>query len=50
MWKFEGNRVDEVEEKKQWSGINGELLFHGGLLTWLALRGEALITAMSHFS
>lgn len=28
----------------------GELLFHGGLLTRLALRGETLITAVSHFS
>lgn len=28
----------------------GELLFHRGLLTRLALRGETLITAVSHFS
>lgn len=30
--------------------LMGELLFHGKLLTRLALRGEALITAAIHFS
>lgn len=37
-------------EKRHWSGINGELLLHGGQRTWIPLRGETLIMVMNHFS